>query len=203
MHYGCSNDYIIYGPCDFQVESIKGMDTPNYDNLLDSGGHWFYAKDTVLVKNVDLSEINYLNVSQRVFSSRDIKKIRATLNLPNQFFLISKAHFIELEVKNKRFDFENVFKIFPENHERLFYIEIPYKKVKKTNDVYYIKVYPVTYINDTLFIIHGRDKVSDSSYKKIYDSLLKDIDSVSVNNWIKMCKQGVTTSIYYIHKCYR
>lgn len=177
---------------------------------------YYFAMDSVLVCNTNLSELGN-TISNRVFNSDDIGRIRSEINLDTHYIVIEHAdggYLGNICDKNKiRFDIKE------DVEKHCFYLMIPYKKngfrfrlgfydfpFKKRS---YLKIIPITYIDKNTFFVHINKGISEAEKNEIRKILSNNLDSVSIDMWIKRCEEGektillpmymINNSIRYIH----
>ena len=200
MLYGCGEVYYSQSPYGSCVESLSKSSKNDWEGDSNCKATWYYAKDSVLVKNVDLSKVCNKDISKRVFSSEDIDAIRAALNDENVFIEIKKANFVNLGGENLVPDIDSCFRMNQQDNCHFFFIIVPYKKRKWFNFTHYADEYPVTYLNNHFVVVHNNGDMPETTYDTIKRILLKEVDSVDVERWIRRCRQGKKKNPYYINE---
>ena len=178
---GCTQYHYFYSP-----DCVENVNLGFGKDCQDMTGKWFYASDSLMVYNADLDRLDRSHVKNRVFSSKDIERIRKELSIPNEYFWIVEANTVNLS--NKRGPNEKTFDIIQTQTRHFFYVIIPCSKKRGSRTRTIDVEIPVTYI-DTTFIIHTKRKGRWNG-ECIRKNVSADIDMDHVEKWLIRCKLG-------------
>lgn len=195
--WGCRSQY-CYDYRQVGCKEILGVSGDYYILTPDSTTNciWTYASDRIPIYNTDLHSLCVdSNLTQRVFTSKNILEIRQCREISNHYIEFIKAKGVDLKrghffhAREKRLCFST------KSEAGTYYVLVPFKRKRLFGERSYAYEIPVTYINDSLIVVHNKP-MNQINTAQIMNHLLPLMDTSSATYWIDRCQQTIKVVEY-------
>ncbi len=152
---------------------------------------WTYASDSIPVINTNLRPLCIdSNLIKRVFTSKNIFEVRQCREISDHYIELIKAKGVDLRIGHLFFAREKRLCFSTESNGGTYYVLVPFKRKRLIRERSYAYEIPVTYINDSLIVVHNK-QMDPKTTQYVTDHLLTLMDTSSVIYWISRCQQTI------------
>lgn len=197
MFWGCRSQY-CYDSRQIGYKEVLSVSRDYYILTPDSTTNhmWTYAADRIPVYNTDLHSLCVdSNLANRVFTSKNILEIRQCREISNHYIEFIKAKGVDLKIGNFIFAREKRFCFATKSEVGTYYVLVPFKKKRLFKEYSYAYEIPITYISDSLIIVHTKP-MNQINTQQIKNHLLPLMDTSSATHWIDRCQQTIKVVEY-------